>query len=131
MLVRKFMLAEFVGGCRGRLMIDISDLAHCTHLLQCPCLVLHSFAILSFTWIHKDTWVGNLTWIHKDSWVGIFTSIHKDTWTEGARLPPVVDDLLAYGSRLPPVKLVIQGYHQSRSISEGFHQMGQDSLTQP
>ena len=49
-----FMFDECVGGCRGRLLIDIFDYIHCTRILhclqwclQCRCHILGSFAALS------------------------------------------------------------------------------------
>ena len=50
MTMSKFMLDECVGGCRGRLLIDIFDHTHCTnilHCLQCRCHFLGSLAALS------------------------------------------------------------------------------------
>ena len=37
----------YVGGCKGRMMIDIFDHTHWKHILQCRCLVFGSFAVLS------------------------------------------------------------------------------------
>ena len=45
MIMKRFMLVECVGGCRARLLIDISDLTHSTYILQCRCLVLGSFVV--------------------------------------------------------------------------------------
>ena len=50
MRMKRFMFDECVGGCRGRVLIDIFDHTHCTrilHCLQCCCHILGSFAALS------------------------------------------------------------------------------------
>ena len=57
MMMKMFMFDECVGGCRGRLLIDIFDHTHCTCIMQClhcRCNILGSFAALSLLCLHGD-----------------------------------------------------------------------------
>ena len=55
--MKRFIFDECVGGCKGRLLIDIFDHTHCTrilHCLQCRCHILGSFAALSLLCLRDD-----------------------------------------------------------------------------